>query len=81
MSSSPSPFDAKAMLQELRSNRRTQAALIGFALILAYLVWPDSTPRVRRTSADREAGSAFRHQGLVVAGQFGRYRIIRVRIE
>ena len=56
MSPAARPFDAKAMLQELRSNRKTQAALAGFVLVMAYLLWPEA-PRARRAAGDRPAGS------------------------
>jgi hypothetical protein len=48
------------MTQELRSNRRTQAALVGFALILAYALYtifaPDA-PKGRRI-ADAKTGAS-----------------------
>jgi hypothetical protein len=53
MSPSARGFDYQAMLQELRTNRRTQAALVAFALILGYALYtffaPDA-PRARRTA-------------------------------
>lgn len=56
MSTPARAFDAKAMLQELRTNRKTQAALAGFVLVMAYLLWPEA-PRARRTGTDHPAGS------------------------
>lgn len=55
MSASPS-LDRRAMLQELRTNRRTQVALGLFVVIMAYLFWPDA-PTTRSTVADTSAGS------------------------
>jgi len=47
-------FDLQAMLQELRSNRRTQAALAAFALVLVYALYtvlaPDA-PKAKRSVA------------------------------
>jgi len=44
-------FDFQPMIQELRGNRRTQAALVAFALVLVYALYtflaPDS-PRTKR---------------------------------
>lgn len=55
---SPRRLDIQAMTQELRTNRKTQAALVAFALVLAYTLYtifaPD-TPRARRAAA---AGAA-----------------------
>ncbi len=36
--------DVKALLQELKTNRRTQGMLVAFVVILAWLLWPD-TPK------------------------------------
>ena len=55
MNASPS-LDRRAMLQELRTNRRTQVALAAFVLIMAYLFWPDA-PKTRFAVADTPAGS------------------------
>ncbi len=55
MNASPS-LDRRAMLQELRTNRRTQVALAAFVLIMAYLFWPDA-PKARFAMADTPAGS------------------------
>ncbi len=55
MNASPS-LDRRAMLQELRTNRRTQVALAAFVLIMAYLFWPDA-PKARFAMADSLAGS------------------------
>ena len=44
-------FDFRSMLQELRSNRRTQAALVAFALVLIY----GSIPSWRRIPRGRSA--------------------------
>lgn len=40
--------DTRAWLQELKTNRKTQAALIGFALVLGYLLWPEPPRRAAR---------------------------------
>lgn len=53
-------FDFRAMVQELRGNRKTQAALAGFALVLvyaAYTLFGSDAPRVRRSETAR-AGSS-----------------------
>ena len=55
MNASPS-LDRRAMLQELRTNRRTQVALAAFVVIMAYLFWPDA-PKTRFAVADTPAGS------------------------
>lgn len=34
--------DLKALLQELKTNRRTQGMLVAFAVILTWLLWPDA---------------------------------------
>ena len=34
--------DVKALLQELKTNRRTQGMLVAFVVILAWLLWPDA---------------------------------------
>jgi len=54
--SAAQPLDIKAMLQELRSNRKTQAALAAFVLVMAYLLWPDS-PKGRKAAVDHASGS------------------------
>jgi len=33
--------DVKALLQELKTNRRTQVMLVAFVIILTWLLWPD----------------------------------------
>jgi hypothetical protein len=44
-------FDAQAFLKELKTNRRTQVALLGFAAVLAWMIWslafdtPERKPR------------------------------------
>lgn len=53
-------FDFRAMAQELRTNRRTQAALAVFALVLvfvAFTVLGSDAPRTRRTVATRSGAS------------------------
>lgn len=59
MSAPARAFDLRAMGQELRANRKTQAALAGFALVLIYALYvilaPDA-PRTKRASA--AAGSS-----------------------
>ena len=54
--SAAQPLDVKDMLQELRSNRKTQVALAAFVLILAYIFWPDS-PKARTATMDSASGS------------------------
>ncbi len=56
MSPAARPLDTKAMLQELRSNRKTQAALVAFVLVMAYILWPEA-PRSRQGGPDRATGS------------------------
>ena len=34
--------DLKALLQELKTNRRTQGMLVAFVVILTWLLWPDA---------------------------------------
>ena len=55
--SASQPLDAKAMLQELRSNRRTQVALIAFVLVMAYILWPTESPRFQGAALDSATGS------------------------
>ena len=46
--------DMKALLQELKTNRRTQGALIAFALVLGWMVWTlggSDTPKKRVVAA------------------------------
>lgn len=45
--------DPKAWIQELRSNRRTQIALAALALVLGYLLWPESSKKPRPSIAGR----------------------------
>lgn len=44
-----SAFDTKAFLQELKTNRRTQGALVGFAAVFVWMVWSlgSDTPKAR----------------------------------
>ena len=52
--------DVKALLQELKSNRRTQAALGAFALVLGWMIWTlggDGAPK-RRPSQPAAAAPA-----------------------
>ena len=60
MSTPAGAFDFRSMLQELRSNRRTQAALIAFALVLIYglytILAPDAPRTKRATSTGNGAG-------------------------
>ena len=52
--------DLKAMLQELRSNRKTQAALVAFACILAYAAYTlfgSDAPKTRRTASTGASAS------------------------
>ena len=55
MSKAPA-IDTKSMLQELRSNRKTQAALVGFILVMGYILWP-SAPPSRKSAQDHGTGS------------------------
>ncbi len=60
MSASSGGFDFQAMTQELRTNRKTQAALVAFALILAfglYTILAPDAPKGRR-SADPRSGAS-----------------------
>ena len=57
MSPSARGFDYQAMLQELRTNRRTQAALVAFALILGYALYTFFAPDAPRTRRAAVAGS------------------------
>ena len=43
--------DPKNWVQELKGNRKTQAALLGFALVLTYLLWPAAPRKTARTGA------------------------------
>jgi UDP:flavonoid glycosyltransferase YjiC (YdhE family) len=54
--SAAQPLDTKAMLQELRSNRKTQVALAAFVLVIAYILWPESS-KGRRVAPDQASGS------------------------
>lgn len=57
-------FDLRAMTQELRSNRRTQAALAALALVLGYTLYSffaPSTPQGRRATV-KAAGGLDAHQ-------------------
>ena len=59
MSTSPRGTDVQGMLQELRSNRKTQAALAAFALtlgLLIYTVFVPDAPKSRR-AADGRTGA------------------------
>ena len=42
--------DPKAWLQELKANRQTQVALVGFLAVLTWLFWPDPPKKPRRAS-------------------------------
>lgn len=69
MSAPARAFDFRSMGQELRGNRRTQAALVAFALVLAYALYtilaPDSPKAKRAISAGASAGLDARQlQGL-----------------
>lgn len=60
MNASANAFDLKAMVQELRGNRRTQAALAAFVLVLGYAlftIFGSDAPRTRRPEAARGAAS------------------------
>ncbi|GLH67095.1 hypothetical protein [Geothrix edaphica] len=57
MSTPTRAFDFQAMLQELRGNRRTQAALLAFALVLAYALYTFLAPETPRTKRASAAGS------------------------
>lgn len=52
--------DAKALLQELKTNRRTQAAVAGFVLVLGWMIWTlggDGAP-VRRVAVGASEGGS-----------------------
>lgn len=51
--------DTKALIQELKTNRRTQAAVVGFVLVLGWMVWMlggGDTPK--RPSVDAAASGS-----------------------
>lgn len=51
--------DAKALLQELKTNRRTQAAVAGFVLVLGWMVWTlGGSDAPKRRAADTPAGES-----------------------
>src|SRR5512133_515453 len=50
-------FDFRSMLQELRSNRRTQAALVAFALVLIYGLYSALAPDAPRTKRAASSGN------------------------
>ena len=50
-------FDAKALLAELKTNRRTQVALGVFVVILAWMLWPE--PPKKRRAATSGSGNAY----------------------
>lgn len=53
-------LDTRALIQELKTNRRTQAALAGFALVLGWMVYTlggGDTPAHRPAAAPAVAGS------------------------
>ena len=50
-------FDFQAMIQELRANRRTQAALVAFALVLAFALYTILAPEAPRTQRATPAGT------------------------
>ena len=52
----PPALDPKALLAELKVNRRTQVALGVFVLILVWMLWPEPPKRRRTTAA---SGNAF----------------------
>ena len=43
--------DAKAWIQELKTNRKTQAAIVGLVAVLAFVFWPDAPKRSSRSAA------------------------------
>ena len=54
------PMDLKALLRELKSNRRTQAALAGFVLVLGWMVWTlggDDAPKRKQAPVATAGGS------------------------
>lgn len=57
MTTSSGAFDFQAMLQELRGNRRTQAALVAFALVLTYALYTILAPDAPRPKRAASAGS------------------------
>lgn len=59
MSTPAGAFDFRAMTQELRGNRKTQAALAAFLLVLGYTfytIFAPAAPRSPRAAAIRAAG-------------------------
>jgi hypothetical protein len=58
-------MDTRALLQELKTNRRTQAAVAGFVLVLGWMVWTlggDGAPARRVPSDAATGGSLDPHQ-------------------
>lgn len=58
MSPASRGLDLQSMLQELRTNRRTQAALAAFGLILGYALYTFFTPDAPRTRHAAVAGTS-----------------------
>ncbi|HEY3400554.1 MAG TPA: hypothetical protein VGK03_07975 [Geothrix sp.] len=57
MSAPARAFDFRSMGQELRGNRRTQAALVAFALVLAYALYTILSPDAPRAKRGGAAGT------------------------
>ena len=59
--SSPQPLDARSMLQELRTNRRTQIALVAFVGVMAYILWPNA-PEIRTAVLETSSSTLDPHR-------------------
>lgn len=55
---SKSSLDPRAMLAELKANRRTQVALVVFAGILVWMFWPEA-PKTRKGGSSTPANTTF----------------------
>ncbi|HJV90750.1 MAG TPA: hypothetical protein VJ623_10625 [Holophagaceae bacterium] len=58
MAAAKTSFDPKAMLAELKANRQTQVALLVFAGILVWMLWPEA-PKVRKASGGSAASNTY----------------------
>lgn len=55
--STPKKTDPKAWVQELKTNRQTQGALLAFVVVLTWLLWPEppKKPRLNATAPGRKS--------------------------
>lgn len=65
------PAPAQTWVQELRSNRRTQAALAVLVLLLGYLLWPEASRRKTDSSAVPAASAPLDEQRLEALRKLG----------